>query len=74
MTRYEYRVHPANAVIELLSPKRFDMPDAFLASDLETDTIRETVDSGFRWVRTDGDYAIFEREVAVQGSGSSATG
>ncbi len=58
---FEYRVHPANAVVELLSPKRFDMPDAYIASDLETDTIRETLALGFRWVRTDGEHAIFER-------------
>lgn len=62
MKTYEYRVHHAPAVVELLAVKRFDMPDAFLASDIETEEIQKTLAEGFRWVRTDGEHAIFERE------------
>lgn len=66
MSRFEYRVHPAQAVVECFTPPRFDMADAYLSSDAETDSIKETLAAGFRWVRTDGEHAIFERATPVE--------
>lgn len=59
--RYDYRAHPAMAVVELLTVKRFDQPDAYVALDVETDAIRDTLASGYRLVRTEGDHAILEK-------------
>ena len=39
------------------------MADAYLSQDLhsELDGIRDALNKGYRWVRTDGAFAIFEK-------------
>jgi hypothetical protein len=59
-TTYEYRTMPALAVIELTAAAR-PQPDAYLSDDQEKQAYDKLLAGGFRWIRTDGDTAIFER-------------
>ena len=62
--QYEYRLLPTARVIETLSALSTQLQDgAYIASDAETDAIREALAAGFRWIRTDGELAVFERVV-----------
>ena len=63
MQRYEYRLHPANDVIELLLV-RSKQPDSYLSDDHASRAISESLASGFRWIRTEYEVAIFERLVS----------
>ena len=38
-------------------------PDAYVGEDAYTVTERELLKCGFRWIRTEGELAIFEKEV-----------
>ena len=38
-------------------------PDAYVSKDADTAVVRELLKCGFRWVRTEGELAIFEKEV-----------
>jgi hypothetical protein len=40
------------------------MPDAYVSDDPDTRAVRDLLAKGFRWVRTEGDVAVFEKEVA----------
>ncbi len=57
--RYEYETFPLRFVDETL---RFcDNPDAYISDGEMTRELRRILDHGFRWIRSDGDSAIFER-------------
>lgn len=60
MTKYSYIVLPAGEVKGILSAVDPDMPDAFLADDYAVRELRRLHEAGYRWVRTDGDHAVFE--------------
>ncbi len=38
-------------------------PDAYVAEDATKIAVRELLAKGYRWVRTDGDWAVFEKEI-----------
>ena len=58
---YEYACVNANAVRALTTEPKF--PDAYVSEDADKATVCELLKRGFRWIRTEGDMAIFEKEV-----------
>ena len=38
-------------------------PDAYVSEDADTAVIRSLLERGFRWIRTEGELAVFEKEV-----------
>lgn len=57
---FEYRTLPLSIVVGLTdgSPKH---PDAYLSDDADSRAFNSIIAEGFRWIRTDGDLAVFER-------------
>jgi len=45
-------------------------PDAYLARDVSVEAIEALLEKGFRWVRSDGEWAIFERDLEENDDGS----
>jgi hypothetical protein len=68
---FAYKVFQADRVVEMfgLIPDAGLLPaqDSYLASDASTDAIQAALREGYRWVRTDGDLAIFEQESRLTG-------
>ena len=66
---FNYKVFPADRVVEIFGvlPEYGIVPtqDSYLASDALTDEIRAALQAGYRWVRTDGDLAVFELELTT---------
>ena len=61
MKKYHYATLPAQLVHEVT---RVPIPDdAYLARDPETDALKELLDQGYRWIRTESELAIFEKEI-----------
>lgn len=60
MTLYQYLVFQADMVRAVFSLGHH--PDSYISSEPATDSLREAVRMGFRWVRTDGEWAVFEKE------------
>ncbi len=59
--RFHYATVPAEYV---LLAARFDAgPDAYVAEDAATIAVRDLLVKGYRWVRTDGGWAVFEKEI-----------
>jgi hypothetical protein len=42
-------------------------PDSYIAVDAESEAIRELLANGYRWVRTDCGFAVFEKPVSLVG-------
>jgi hypothetical protein len=59
--RFHYATMPAEDVI--LACREAAEPDAYVAEDFRTRAVRRLVTEGYRWVRTDGDWAVFEKEI-----------
>jgi hypothetical protein len=65
VTHYHYilfnlaLVHAAFAYVDTRT-----MPDAYLADEPVLRKICEVVNAGYRWVRSEQDYAVFELEIA----------
>lgn len=38
-------------------------PDVYVSEDADTVVIRSLLERGFRWIRTEGELAVFEKEV-----------
>ena len=55
---YEYLVFPLSAVLATFAPDS-NKPDAYRDSD--TAGVREAAQNGYRWIRTDGENAVFEK-------------
>jgi len=56
---YHYATMPFAAVREML---QVPVPEgAYLAEDAETKALRDLLRKGYRWIRTDGDHAVFEK-------------
>lgn len=66
MTRYHYATVPADAVIG--AARLCTEPDSFIADDGESKAIRELLANGYRWVRTDCGFAVFEKQVSLVGA------
>ena len=58
---YEYACVSVEAVRALTAEPQY--PDAYVSEDADTAVVRELLKCGFRWVRTEGELAIFEKEV-----------
>lgn len=63
MTIYAYMVLPLETVAAALSPEDPEQPDAFLSADVTTKALRDVLSKGYRWIRTDGNFAVFEIEL-----------
>ena len=61
---YDYILFDKQAVFEAFRHRPATQPDAYLSEDLNSELsgIRDALNKGYRWVRTDGDYAVFEKE------------
>ena len=57
---YVYRIFDVLRVIEITDALYFNEPGAYLSDDQETRRILETLEAGFRWIRTENGLAIFE--------------
>jgi hypothetical protein len=62
MPQYTYRVFDAQTVRQFFYLPRFR--DSYISEDQVARCLREALEDGFRWVRTEGDYAIFEKQVS----------
>lgn len=58
---YEYACVDVDAVRSLTMEPKY--ADAYVSEDSDTAAVRELLERGFRWIRTDGELAIFEKEV-----------
>ena len=58
---YEYACVSVEAVRALTAEPKY--PDAYVSEDTGTAVVRDLLKCGFRWVRTEGESAIFEKEV-----------
>ncbi len=61
----EYRVFPASLIFDIFDGIALvrPLPDAHLAATREVEAVQQTLQEGFIWIRTDGDHAVFVREV-----------
>lgn len=58
---YHYATVRADAVAAMA---RVPAPeDSFLSLDAEVAAVRDLLAKGYRWIRTDGEWAVFERAV-----------
>jgi len=64
MTRFNYLVLPAEQVKTIFAAAAMGpgLPDSYLSEDEVSRALAIAIDSGFRWVRTDGNSAIFEQK------------
>ena len=60
--KFEYACVNADAVRAVTA--RPMPPDAYVSDEADTRAVRDLLAKGFRWVRTEGDVAVFEKEVA----------
>lgn len=60
MEVYDYRVFRLYDVISLTMVSVES--DSYIAEDRISEVIKDSLRSGYRWVRSEGDYAIFERK------------
>ena len=59
--RYECACVSVEAVRALTAQPKY--PDAYVSKDADTAVVRELLECGFWWIRTEGDLAIFEKDV-----------
>ena len=65
MPIYEYRLFLKVQVQQLYLVREWQ-PDAYVADDSLTRPVKDVIADGFRWVRNEDDYAVFEREWSPQ--------
>ena len=60
---YDYILFGKQAAFEAFRHRAITQPDAYLSEDLDSELsgIRDALNKGYRWVRTDGEYAVFEK-------------
>ena len=58
---YEYACVSVEAVRALTAEPKY--PDAYVSDDADASAVRELLERGFRWVRTEAELAVFEKEV-----------
>lgn len=61
MTRFHYITLPFTDIAPLLEHALLHPPDAYAAEDGPSRALVDTLQKGYRWIRTDGDHAIFEK-------------
>lgn len=72
--RFSYATMPVTDVILLT---QVPVPgDSYRSEDANSKTLAYLLNTGYRWVRTDGDTAVFEKEIsgAVLENGSGIDG
>lgn len=64
---YSYKLFDKTMVVELFRHRAQIRPDAYLSQSLngELDGIRAAVAAGYRWVRSEGEMAVFEKQCPV---------
>jgi hypothetical protein len=58
MPFYDYRVMRVGTVASMIELPM--MPDAYISESKETKALRLLLSHGYRWIRTDGEFAVFE--------------
>ena len=58
---YEYACVSVEAVRALTAQPKY--PDAYVSEDADTAAVRDLLKHGFRWIRTEWELAVFEKEV-----------
>lgn len=58
---YEYATMPLTDIIQL-TDAREPPKDSYLSHDAVSAAYSKLIVAGFRWIRTDGDWAVFERQ------------
>jgi len=63
--QFEYAALPARDVLALATVLGFETtpPGGYVSDDVPHRALSRLLDGGFRWVRTEGEFALFEREV-----------
>jgi hypothetical protein len=59
--KYHYFTVPASDVIGCA--RLCVEPDSYISDDPTSQALRELLRKGYRWIRTDGEYAVFEKIV-----------
>lgn len=59
MLTYRYATLPITVVAGLTAGLSH-VRGAFIAADAESDAYADLISRGYRWIRTDGDLAVFE--------------
>lgn len=60
-SKYHYATMHASSLFDIT---HVPMPkDSFLTEDAEVKALRDLLMKGYRWIRTDGETAIFEKEL-----------
>lgn len=63
MIVYDYKVVKQESIVALATPPVGD--DSYLARSQELDLVRSLLSQGYRWVRTDGEYAVLELGIEI---------
>jgi hypothetical protein len=68
-TTYSYKLFDKTLVLELYRHKPQLRPEAYLSTSLngELDAIRAAVSEGYRWIRSEGEIAVFEKQCPMSG-------
>lgn len=61
-TTFDYRIFPRNLVVALFW-KDPELQDAYLSASPTLDLLKQTIAEGYRWIRSEDDSAVFEKEV-----------
>jgi hypothetical protein len=65
MNTFDYKVVPVDIVFSrcrYISPN--ECPDSYVAEDEESKTLQDLLTNGYRWIRTDGGCAVFEKSLS----------
>ena len=64
ISTYSYKLFDKVMVLELFRHQAHLRPDAYLSTSLngELDAIRGAVAAGYRWIRSEGELAVFEKQ------------
>ncbi len=67
MATYTYKLFDKTLVVELFRHQSQLRPDAYLSQSLngELDAIRAAVAAGYRWIRSEGEIAVFEQHCST---------
>lgn len=58
--KYQYKTLPADEVATCLQV--ITNPDAYISADATSNATHNLLEEGYRWVRSDGHWAIFEKQ------------
>jgi hypothetical protein len=61
--RFHYVTIPVDSVIQ--AARLATEPDSYISEDSTSRAIQEILQKGYRWIRTDAEFAIFEKEFSL---------